>query len=66
MQTRHRFKQTTTLEQRLTEHAERSRAEAKGVPPGIEREKLVRKARQAETALQINAWVDSKGLRPPS
>ena len=66
MQTRRRFKQTTTLEQRLTEHVERSRAEAKDVPPGIEREKLVRKVRQAETALRIQEWVGSKGLQPPT
>ena len=34
---RRRFKQTTSLDQRLTQEAQRLRKEAQGIPPGIER-----------------------------
>jgi hypothetical protein len=63
---RHRFKQTAPLELRLEEQAKRLRQEAKGTPPGVEREKLIRRARQAETASHISQWVSSKGLQAPS
>ena len=62
---RRRFKQTQTLEERLTEEADRLRSEAKGTPPGIEREELIRRARRAETAAQMNQWLTSPGLQPP-
>ncbi|MEH2498678.1 hypothetical protein V1294_005157 [Bradyrhizobium sp. AZCC 1678] len=65
MQRRH-FKQTAPLELRLEEQAKRLRQEAKGTPPGVEREKLIRRARQAETASHISQWISSKGLQPPS
>jgi hypothetical protein len=63
---RHRFKQTAPLELRLEEQAKRLRQEAKGTPPGVAREKLIRRARQAETASHISQWVSSKGLQAPS
>jgi hypothetical protein len=62
---RRRLKQTTPLDQRLEEQAERLRKEAKGTPPGVEREKLIRRARQAETAAHIQEWLTSSGLQPP-
>jgi hypothetical protein len=62
---RRRFKQTQTLEERLTEEADRLRSEAKGTPTGIEREELIRRARRAETAAQMNQWLTSPGLQPP-
>ena len=43
------FNQTTTLDERLEEKAERLRKEAEGKPPFIERNILIRKARHAET-----------------
>ena len=55
MQRRH-FKQTTTLEQRLLDEAGRLRKQAQGTPHGVERERLLRRARQAEAASQVNAW----------
>ena len=60
---RRRFTQTAPLGQRLEEQAKRLRQEAKGTPPGIERDRLIRRARQAETASHINQWVSSKGLK---
>lgn len=62
---RRRFKQTGTLEQRLADEAAKLRQEAKGTPPGVERERLIRRARQAETASHMNEWLSSPGLQPP-
>jgi hypothetical protein len=45
--------QSTRLKDRLTEQARRSREQAKSLPAGGEREELLRKARQAETASQF-------------
>jgi hypothetical protein len=65
MHERLRFKQLATLEKRLTEEAARLRREAEAAPPGIERERLVRRARQAETAAHMSEWLTSPGLLPP-
>ena len=65
MKHRRRFKQTTTLEDRLAQEAERLREEAKKLPHGPEREILLRKARQAETGSHISDWLRSPGLQPP-
>lgn len=62
---RRRFKQTAPLGQRLTEEAQRLRKEARGTAPGIARELLIRRARQAETAVHIQEWLTSPGLQPP-
>jgi hypothetical protein len=62
---RRRFKQTISLETRLSEEAKRLRDEAKLLPPGAEREELIRKARHAEAAAHMNDWLTSPGLQPP-
>lgn len=62
---RRRFEQTTSLEERLAERAQRLRLEAKLLAPGIERERAIRKARQAETGSHISEWLNSPGLRAP-
>jgi hypothetical protein len=41
------------------------REEAKSLPPGVERDRLLRKARQDEVALHVTEWLKSPGLRPP-
>ena len=64
MPERRRFTQTTSLEERLAKEATRLRKQAQGTPPGIERELLVRKARQAETASRMIEWLAS-GLQAP-
>jgi hypothetical protein len=48
-QKRSRGKQTKPLQERLAEHAERLRGEAKSLPPGAERQAVLRRAEQAET-----------------
>ena len=55
----------TALEDRLEEEAANLRRQADGMPPGIRREELLRKADQAETAAQVSAWLRSPGSQPP-
>jgi hypothetical protein len=62
---RRRFKQIQTLGYRLTTEAANLRKQAEGLPPGIRREELMRKARQAETASHMNEWLTSPALQPP-
>jgi hypothetical protein len=54
------------LEKRLDELAKRLRQQARGVPPGVEREELLRKARQAEEASNLNRWLNLRELAPPN
>ena len=62
---RRSFKESAPLEQRLAEHAERLRKEAQGTPPGVQRDELIRRARQAETASHVKEWLMSPGLLAP-
>jgi hypothetical protein len=62
---RRRFKQIQSLEERLAEEAKHLREEAKLLPPGAQRETLLRKARQAETGSHMTEWLTSPGLQPP-
>lgn len=62
---RQRINHTTSFEDRLAGQAQRFREQANTLPPGKERDELIRKARQAETASHINEWVASPGLRSP-
>ena len=54
-----------SLEQKWHEQAEAFRREAERLPYGKNREDLLRKARQLETASHINEWVSSPGLERP-
>ncbi|SEB88971.1 hypothetical protein SAMN05444164_0486 [Bradyrhizobium erythrophlei] len=62
---RRRFKQADSLEIRLGDQAERLRKEAQGTYPGVERERLIRRARQAETAAQMADWLRPSGTPAP-
>jgi hypothetical protein len=62
---RRRVKQILSLEERLSEEAKRLREKARSLPPGADREALLRKARQAETGSHLSEWLQSSGLRPP-
>ena len=62
---RRRFERTLTFPERLDQEAERLQAETDKLLPGIEREALRRKLRQAKTASHINEWLSSPGLQPP-
>jgi hypothetical protein len=66
MAERRRIKHKTTLEDRLAEEARRFKEAADKLPPGTARELLLRRARQADTAANINKWLRSPGLQPPT
>jgi hypothetical protein len=66
MQIRPRLPQNPkSLYQRLNDEAQRLRKEARGTQPGIERERLIKKARRAETASNIDEWLSSPRLQAP-
>jgi len=65
-QKRRRVKHTSTFEERLAEEAVKFREAAENQPLGsVARERLLRRARQAETASHISNWLSSPGLQPP-
>lgn len=59
---RRRFKQTTSLEDRLAMDAKKSRERARELPPGKERDTLLEKARQDEA---VAGWAPSFAPPPP-
>jgi hypothetical protein len=63
---RRRFKQTTTLAERLTAQAGRLRHRVRNLPPGTEPIELLRKIRQTETALRIDEWLAPAESAPPA
>jgi hypothetical protein len=56
---RRRFKQTQPLEERPFAEAKRLRDEARSFPPGAVRDRLLRKARQAEAGSHMSKWLTS-------
>jgi hypothetical protein len=65
MQKRRRFRQQLTLQDRLVAWAEKVRKQANELQPGPERDALLKKASQADTAAHIDGWANSAGLQPP-
>ncbi|MGY8631354.1 hypothetical protein RAD15_02525 [Bradyrhizobium sp. 14AA] len=59
------LKQSSTFEYRLAQEAINLRQQANGMPPGICRTELLRKARQIDAAGEVNKWLASPGLQPP-
>jgi hypothetical protein len=64
-QQRRRSKQQVTLQDRISEWAIGLRQEAKALPPGPDRDQLLRKLRQAETAIHLDDRANSPGLQSP-
>jgi hypothetical protein len=60
MAKRRRYKQVTSLKERLAEEARRLRKQAQDTPPGFERELLVRKAQRSEAASQMRSEAASQ------
>jgi len=54
MQKRRHFKQTVSLADRLSTFAKEAAEKAAGLPPGPARDELLKKVRQAETALRLD------------
>jgi phage protein D len=62
---RNRRKNVTSTTERLLAAAAEARKQASLLRPGIERQNLLRKAREAEAAVHMNEWLTSPGLQPP-
>jgi hypothetical protein len=63
---KHRHSERTrSLEDHLADEASRLHEQAKILPPGAIRQDALRKARHAEIAMHINAWLTSPAVRPP-
>ena len=62
---RRRIKHTTSFEERLTASAAELEERARELPQGRERDALLKKARQTETAARINDWLSTPGPRAP-
>jgi len=54
-----------TIEQKWRQQSEAAKNDAEKLPYGKQREALLRKARQLETASQIDQWLSSPELQPP-
>jgi hypothetical protein len=54
-----------TFEERLAEHKMLLEKVASRLKPGPERDNLLRKAQQIDTAAHINEWVNSRGFQSP-
>jgi hypothetical protein len=57
-------KKMMTFQERLAKWAAGIRKQAGRLPPGPERNALLEKARQTETAAQLDEWT-KPGLQPP-
>ena len=62
---RRRFKQETSLQDRIVEWAIALRKQADVMRLVAERDELLKKLRQAETAMHMEDWANSRGLQPP-
>ena len=62
---RNRRRQTTSLQDRLVEFANGLAQVAATMPAGDERDGLLKRARTAKIAADIDDWVSSAGLQPP-
>jgi hypothetical protein len=61
-----RTKQNSPLDTRLALEAKQLREQAEALPPGQQRDLLLRQARQTETAAHVTEWLSSPGLLPPT
>lgn len=61
----HLFQQTKPLRDRVASFSREVKAKASRLPPGKEKDNLLRRARLADTASQLVDWANSPGLQPP-
>ena len=58
--------QSVPFEYRLAQEAINLRLQAKGMPLGVRRTELLRRASQIDVAGEINKWLTSPGLQAPT
>jgi len=54
-----------TFEENIAAEKAKLEAQVAKLKPGAEKEALVRKIRQLDTAAHMSEWLSSPGLRPP-
>jgi hypothetical protein len=62
---RRRVKQTESLQDRIASFARDAREKASQLPPGPERDALLKKARLADAGSHLEDWANSAALQPP-
>ena len=62
---RRRTKQTIPLKDRLAAFAKEMVEQASLLPPGEEKDDMLRRARRADTASHLDDWANSLELQPP-
>ncbi|QOZ37640.1 hypothetical protein XH92_05215 [Bradyrhizobium sp. CCBAU 53421] len=62
---RRRVKHTVSFEDRLLQGAQAAREKAARLPAGAARDRLLAKARQNETAVNIDRWMSAPGSPRP-
>jgi hypothetical protein len=62
---RNRLKQSKSLQERLLISAEKARQQARHLPPGKDREILLRKARQDEVTCSLADWLIPSEVSKP-
>ena len=65
MTERRRFKQTLSLQERLSAWVKGLQAESDKLPSTEKKAELLQKMRQADAAANMEAWANSPGLQPP-
>jgi hypothetical protein len=65
MEQRRRFKQTIPFKDRLTAFINAITARVEIIPPGPERDEMLKKVQAAQTAMEIDGWANSSELQPP-
>jgi hypothetical protein len=63
---RNRNRPVLSLQERLKQIASRAREKAEGLPPGSERDRLMRAAVSTESAATLERWLTSPGLQSPT
>jgi hypothetical protein len=66
MSKRRRFKQSISLKDRLANFAEEALKKASNLPPGTDREEMLKKVRQADIASHMDEWAHSSEPQPPT
>jgi hypothetical protein len=59
------MRRPSNLADRLKEEANKLRRQAQGMPSGVRRNELLRKARQAATTARLNELVEAPDLNSP-
>ena len=62
---RNRSRPVLSLQERLKQAASLARAKADGLPPGLERDRLIQTAVSNDSAAAIDRWLASPELRSP-